>query len=223
MKEKVLRIFETGAHVIKNLDKDEVKEAISSELDALEQDEKFQKVKEYWDVLDENKKMELYNLWEGITVIWSTRFVTELAKPIDILHLKAASKEKKYEIASPLLRIGVHFWLLDAPKQLSEEKLLKDIKKDAKNLKRNLWIFEKVCQFVPQLKAAQPFVSVARKYAKWYKKDIAPLMQERIKEKNAEKAREIIKNQSETTEEAVAQALTASEEDILETNVKKTD
>lgn len=210
--------FDKVGSVVNVMPQDNIKETISSELDTLEQDKNFQKVKEYWDVLDEDKKMELYNLWEGITVIWSTRLATKLAKPIDILHLKKASKEKKYEMASPLIRIGVHFWLLDAPKQLSEQKLLKNVKKDAKDLKRNLWIFEKVCRVVPQLKAAQPFVSVARKYAKWYKNNWVPLMQERIKEKRAEKAKEKIVQQS---EQAIVKILTTSEENVLETNVKE--
>ena len=217
MKENALKILGGVANVLERSDKNEVQETISSELEALEQDPKFKKVKEYWDVLDENEKMKLYNLWEGITVVWSSRLVTELAKPIDILHLKKASKEKKYKMASPLLRIGVHFWLLDAPKQLSEEKLLKNIKKDAKDLKRNLWIFEKVCRFVPQLKAAQWFVSVARKYAKLYKNDVVPLMQERIREKNAEKAREAIANNSAQAEEDIAHTLAQSQEAMLET------
>lgn len=85
---------------------------------------------------------------------------------------------------------------------------MKNIKKDARRLRRNLWIFQKVCAVVPQLKAAAPIVKAIRPYAKRYEKNWAPLMQERIKNKNIEK-----------TEEVIAETLSSSESDVLKSEI----
>lgn len=217
-REKALNIW---GKVLNTLPKEETKEVFLDEIEQIENDEKFQKMKEYYDKLDDKKKLKYYREWEIISVTWSVRYTTQPLKPIDLLHLKSDAKDRLYSQASPLIRLWVSFWLLDAPKSLPEKELLKNIKKDARRLRRNLWIFEKVCAVVPQLKAAAPIVKAIRPYAKRYEKNGAPLMQERIKEQNAEKAREAVDNQSEMAEQAIAQTLTTSEENILETNVKE--
>ena len=122
--------------------------------------------------------------------------------------MKSEAKDRLYLKAAPLIRLWVSFWLLDAPKLLPEKELLKNIKKDARRLRRNLWIFEKVCAVVPQLRAAFPIVKAIRPYAKWYEKNWVQLMQERIKNK-----------QLENTEKSTTHNLSSEEEDILESDV----
>ena len=194
--------------VFDSLPNEEKKEVFLDEIERIETDEEFKKIKKYWDVLDEDKKLKYYRDWEIISIIWSVKYTLQPLKPLNIVHMKSDVKDRLYEKASPLIRLWVSFWLLDAPKKLEEKELLKNIKKDARRLRRNLWIFEKVCAVVPQLRAAFPIVKAIRPYAKRYEKNWAPLMQERIRNK-----------QLETTEKSTTHKLSASEEDILETNV----
>ena len=194
--------------VLNNMPQEEIKEVFLDEIEQIENDEKFQKMKEYRDRLDDKKKLKYYREWEIISILWSVRYTTQPLKPIDLFHLKADAKDRLYSKAAPLIRLWVSFWLLDAPESLPEKELLKNIKKDARRLRRNLWIFEKVCAVVPQLRVAFPFVKAIRPYAKRYEKNWAPLMQEKIRNK-----------QLETTEKSTTHKLSASEEDILETRV----
>lgn len=194
--------------VFDSLPNEEKKEVFLDEIEKIEADEDFKKLKKYWDVLDEDKKLKYYKDWEIISIIWSVKYTLQPLKPLNIIHMKSDVKDRLYEKASPLIRLWVSFWLLDAPKKLEEKELLKNIKKDARRLRRNLWIFEKVCAVVPQLRAAFPIVKAIRPYAKRYEKNWAPLMQERIRNK-----------QLETTEKSTTHKLSASEEDILETKV----
>lgn len=222
-REKALNIW---GKVLNTLPKDETKEIFLDEIEQIENDDNFKKMKKYRDNLDEDKKLKYYNDWEVISVKWSVKWstrwpLTPTISPTNPLKIKIDVKDNLYVMASPLIRLWVSFWLLDAPKKLEEKELLKNIKKDARRLRRNLWIFEKVCAVVPQLKAAAPIVKAIRPYAKRYEKNGAPLMQERIKEQNAEKAREAVDKQSEMAEQAIAKTLTTSEENILETNVKE--
>lgn len=205
-REKALNIW---GKVLNTLPKEETKEVFLDEIEQIENDEKFQKMKEYRDKLDDKKKLKYYREWEIISILWSVRYTTQPLKPIDWFHLKADAKDRLYSKAAPLIRLWVSFWLLDAPESLPEKELLKNIKKDARRLRRNLWIFEKVCAVVPQLKAAGPIVKAIRPYAKRYERNWAPLMQERIRNKSIEK-----------TEESIAETLISSEWDVLKTEIK---
>lgn len=204
-REKAVNI---AGKVINTMPQEEIKETFLDEIEQIENDENFQKMKEHWDKLDEKQKLSTYKKWEMISIWWSFRHVNEQLKPIDLLHLKSDAKNKLWTTAAPVVRLWVSFWLLDAPKWLPEKELLKNIKKDARRLRRNLWIFQKVCAVVPQLKAAAPIVKAIRPYAKRYEKNWAPLMQERIKNKNIEK-----------TEEAIAETLSSSESDVLKSEI----
>ena len=194
--------------VFDSLPNEEKKEMFLDEIEQIENDENFKKMKKYWDNLDEDKKLKYYREWEIISILGSVRYTTQPLKPINFLHLKSEAKDRLYSKAAPLIRLWVSFWLLDAPKLLPEKELLKNIKKDARRLRRNLWIFEKVCAVVPQLRAAFPIVKAIRPYAKWYEKNWVQLMQERIKNK-----------QLENTEKSTTHNLSSEEEDILESDV----
>lgn len=204
-REKAVNI---AGKVINTMPQDEIKETFLDEIEQVENDEKFQKLKKYWDNLDDKKKLKYYREWEIVSIWWSVRYTTKPLKPIDLLHLKSDAKNKLWETAAPVVRLWVSFWLLDAPESLPEKELLKNIKKDARRLRRNLWIFEKVCAVVPQLKAASPIVKAIRPYAKRYEKNWAPLMQERIRNKSIEK-----------TEESIAETLTSSESGVLKSEI----
>jgi len=213
-------VLNTANKVFDSLPEEEKKEVFLNTIESIENNQNFQKLKKYRDELDEDKKLQYYNKWEIISVKWSIKYSTRpwikpikpLLNPLNIGSMvKENMKEEAYETASPLMRVWVSFWLLNPPKKLEEKKLLKNIEKDARRLRRNLWIFEKVCYIVPQLKAAAPIVKALKPYAKWYEKEWASLMQERIRQ-----------NLSKETAKDVASVLSSVEEDIVKTEVQET-
>lgn len=102
----------------------------------------------------------------------------------------------------------VSFWLLEKPKDLSNEKLVKNIKKDAHNLNRYIRLLNLTCKAIPELRELVPFVTKLKPYAQWYEENWVPLMQDRMRQKV-----------SKESEENIAEVLSVSEEDILESNV----
>lgn len=183
------KFLNIGNKVFDSLPDDEKKQVFLDKIEDIENNDDFKKLKKYRDRLDENQKLKYYRDWDVIRLIWSVKHTTKLWKPINVFHIKEEAKDRAYEVASPLIRIWVSFWLLDAPKKIDEKELLRNIKGDATSLRRNLWIFEKVCTVVPQLKVAFPIVKAIRPYAKWYEKNGVSLMQERIRDKNIEKTK----------------------------------
>ena len=208
-------ISDVAWKVFDSMSNEEKKEVFLDEIEKIEKDEDFKKIKKYWDKLDEEKKLKYYEDWEIISVKWSVKWsttwpLTPKVSPFNPLKVRIDVKDNLYEMASPLIRLWVSFWLIEAPKELKEKELLKNIKKDARRLRRNLWIFEKVCAVVPQLRAAFPIVKAIRPYAKWYEKHWAPLMQERIKNKKIE-----------DTEIFTSENLSESEENVLESEISQ--
>ena len=107
-------------------------------------------------------------------------------------------------------RFFVELGILDKPEWLENKQLINDIEKDAKNFKTYLWVCEAVCSVIPEAKAAIPFIWMAKKYAKWYEKNWAPLMQEKMRQKEFK-----------SSEEDIAKGLSASEENILQSQIEK--
>lgn len=197
--------------VMKSVPNDEKKELLLSELRQIEQDKDFQKIKKMWVNLDDDQKLNTYNKWNIITVYWSSKLCMEWILPSFMWPLSLLFKKNRLRALSPVIRLCVNVWLLDAPKQLNKEDLMKNIQDDADNLSRNLKIFWAVSKVIkhPALQIASKIVSIIIPYADWYKKNWAPLMQERIRNKSIEK-----------TEESIAETLTSSEWDVLETEIK---
>ncbi len=205
--ENVLGAWNMVNEVFDTLSEEEKKELFLNTIETIEQDEDFQNLKKYRDNMDEDKKLKYYYEGNISGVNWSAKWYTtwpltpKFSK--NSLKIRIDVKDNIYTMASPLMRLWVSFWLLDAPKSLPEKELLKNIKKDARRLRKNLWIFEKVCAVVPQLKATYPFIKMVRPYAKRYEKYWVKLMQDRVKQKMLE-----------TTEKNIATALTSQEENI---------
>ena len=185
---------------------DEQKKAILLwAIETIENNEKFQKAKKYWDELDEEHKIQYYNDWWG-----SWKFLTTwpLTPKISKKWIRIDVKDNLYTSASPLMRLWVSFWLLGKPKDLEDEKLIKNIKKDAKNLNRYIKLLNITCKNIPELRALVPFVTQLEPYAKRYEKNWASLMQEKMRQDLARQ-----------TEKSIAENLSASEENILESQI----
>ena len=185
---------------------DEQKKAILLwAIETIENNEKFQKAKKYWDELDEEHKIQYYNDWWG-----SWKFLTTwpLTPKISKKWIRIDVKDNLYTSASPLMRLWVSFWLLGKPKDLEDEKLIKNIKKDAKNLNRYIKLLNITCKTIPELRELVPFVTQLEPYAKRYEKNWASLMQEKMRQ-----------DLTRQTEKSIAENLSASEENILESQI----
>lgn len=180
---------EMSDKVFDSLSESEKKDIFLNTIEEIEQNEDFQKLRKYRDRLDEDEKVKYYRDWDIIRLLWAAKHVRKINKPLNPFHMKEEARDRGYEVASPLIRLWVSFWLLDAPEAIKEREILNNVKKDASRLKRDLVIFEKVCAAVPQLNTAYPIIKAIKPYAKWYEKEWVPLMQERIKNKNIEKTR----------------------------------
>jgi len=175
--------LEISDKVFDSLSDEEKVKMFLGTIEEIEQNEDFQKLKKYRDRLDEDEKVKYYRDWDVIRLIWAVKHVRKINKPINPFHMKE-TRDRGYEVASPLIRLWVSFWLLDAPVTIKEREILNNVKKDASRLRRDLVIFEKVCAAVPQLNTAYPIIKAIKPYAKWYEKEWVPLMQERIRNRN---------------------------------------
>ena len=184
---------------------EEKKEIFLWVIEKIENNPKFQNAKKYWDALDEDHKSQYYNDWWGSIKYFTT---WPLTPRITKKWLKINIKDNLYTTASPLMRLWVSFWLLDKPKDLTDEKIIKNIKKDAHNINKYLKVLNFTCKTVPELREFVPFVTMVKPYAEWYESNWAPLMHDRIRNKQIEK-----------TEESILETLYASEESILEQKV----
>lgn len=198
-------ILDIANKAFDSLSNDQKKEVFLWIIEKIENNPKFQNAKKYWDDLDEEHKSQYYK--DGW---WSWKYMTTwpLTPKITRKWMKINVKDNLYTTASPLMRLWVSFWLLEKPKDLSNENLVKNIKKDARNLNRYIKLLNITCKAIPELWELVPFVTALKPYAQWYEKNWAPLMQERMKQK-----------ESKVSEENVAEELSASEEDILQSNV----
>lgn len=203
-----MKLQETLNIVNKNfesLSNEEKKEIFLWVIEKIENNPKFQNAKKYWDSLDESHKSQYYKDWWG-----SIKYLTTwpLTPRVTKKWVKINIKDNLYTTASPLMRLWVSFWLLEKPKNLADEKLIKNIKKDAHNINKYLRVLNFTCKAIPELRELVPFIIMVKPYAKWYEKNWVLLIQERIRNKQIEKA-----------EESIAETLSASEESILKSEV----
>ena len=163
-----------------SLPEKEKKEAFLQVIDSIENSDNFQKAKKYWDELAEEDKMKYYKDWWG-----SWKFLTTwpLTPRINKDWIKIDLKDNMYTVMSPVMRLFVSFWILDKPKELSYEDLINNIETDAKALDRYITILEIVSIYYSELWELLEILKYLKPYAKWYKKNWAQLVQERIRDK----------------------------------------
>lgn len=202
-------------------------------LDDIKMNQDFQNFEKWWNKQGVKKKMQYYKDWEVISVKWSINYATKAPGTLDVSlnpfkrprvrwlpnpslnpfknpvkNIEESVETSVYEQFPWLMRIWVSFGLLKKPWTLSKKTLLKNIATDANTLEKNLWIFEKVCRYVPQLMAIHPLIQRLLPYASWYKEHWAALMQEKIKNKELK-----------YTELTTTQWLSQVEQDIVKTEV----
>lgn len=215
-----------------SLSESEKEQKFLSIIDEIKMNQDFQNFEKWWNKLGVKKKMQYYKDWEVISVKWSINYATKMPWTLDVSlnpfkrprvrwvpnpvwkhinpkkNIEESIETSVYEQFPWLMRIWVSFGLLKKPWILPKNTLLKNIKTDANTLATNLWIFEKVCRYVPQLMAIHPLIQRLLPYAEWYKEHGASLMQEKLKN-----------NELKDTETSTTEWLSQVEQDIVKTEV----
>lgn len=218
-----------------SLTETEKEQKFLSVIDEIKMSQDFQNFESWWNKQSWRKKMQYYKDWEVISVKWSLNYAKKAPGTLDvslnplkrpkvrglpnpslnpfknpIKNIEQSVETSIYEQCPWLMRLWVSFWLLKKPRMLPEKTLLKNIATDAHTLNKNLWIFKKVCSVVPQLMILAPLIQKLLPYTEWYEKKWAPLMQERIKDKETKKA-----------EESTTYSLSHVEQSIVKADVEK--
>lgn len=190
--ETLKKIWDISTEKFNNIDNNKKKIWFNKLIDGLEENTSIKWMQEKRNSMNDEQKMELYN-------INPTRIIEILKRwsPIYQLYntivnwIKNTSKHwwknaLKYSFLKQIpCRFFVELGILDKPKSLNKDKLVEDIKKDAKNFNINLKICEVVCTRIPEAQAAVPFIEMAKQYTKWYRDHWAEVVIQRIKnEKN---------------------------------------
>ena len=170
-----------------SLPEEQKKEAFLQVVEVIENSNRFQNAKNYWDSLDEEHKLRYYTDWWG-----SLKFLTTwpLTPRITKQWLKIDMKDNIYTVMSPVMRLLVSFWLLDKPNELSYDDLIKNIESDAKTLENYIKILKIVSVFYPELNELLTILEYLEPYAKWYEENWTQIVQERIRDKQEKDTRD---------------------------------
>ena len=182
-------VWETTQKVFDKIDDKEKKEGFRSLIDDIEQNDQIKKLKDTWDSMTEKQKRKLYKR-DAIT-LWSfIRRGTPAFTVIDYTYHWVVNYKNnwwknaaKYALLETLpCRFLVELGILKKPEDLTDEQLIKDVKKDAKNMNLYLWVAETACVVIPDAQAAVPFIQMLRHYTKWYEKHGTEVMIDKLNE-----------------------------------------
>lgn len=186
--ETAQRIWEKSTEVFNKIENK--KEWFNNLIDNLESDSSINRIKDKRNSMTEEQKSELYKR-NAITVSeylkrWSPLYQIYSAISNWIKNTKELwwKNALKYAFLEQIpCRFFVELWILQKPKSLTKEKLIDDIKRDAKNFNIYLRICETVCKAIPQARKAAPLIWIARHYTKWYKDHWTEILTDRLNNK----------------------------------------
>jgi len=155
----------------KNMDSEKQEGSLKEWLNSIESNESFKKFSNIWDSFSEKEKEDIYNGGDYLfSIKWSMKRNFKLINPITSpfrsplvrFFEKKSFKEQftkdSFEVVNSAIRFMVHLWILKKPENISTEVLLKNLKKDAKNIRTKMWILEKAAMIIPQLRPALPVI-----------------------------------------------------------------
>ncbi len=154
-------------------------EKVEKLLSSLKWNESFKKFSNIWDSFSDKEKLDVYNDWAYMfKITWGVRRNVNLINPIKSpfrsplirAFQKGSIKEQmtkdSFYVMSAATRSFVHFWLLSKPNDLTQEDLIKNIKKDWKNVNMTMNVLEKTAMIVPQLRPVLPVIKTIKPIVK---------------------------------------------------------
>jgi hypothetical protein len=186
-------VWEKLTKKFENTENSEKKKWFNDLIDNLEKNKKIETLKEKRESLTEDQKLKLYNK-DAITIWTQLKRRMPIVQIIwwtidDIKNIKERWYKNafKYDILKKLpCRFLVELGILKKPEWVWEEKLIEDVKKDAKNFDIYLWLCNTVCMVVPEGRVAVPFIWMAKKYSWWYKNHWTEVVKDRLERQKKE-------------------------------------
>lgn len=203
-------VWEATTKKFDKIDNEKKKEWFISLINQLDENSNINRLKNKRNSMTNEQKLKLYNR-QALTISnalkkWSPIY-TIFRSIID--RNKHASKNwsknaLKFSFLEQIpCRFFVELGIFNKPEWLTDQKLIDDVKKDAKDFNIYLWFCETVCKCIPEAKAAVPFIWMARHYSKRYKdhgtETIATRLTEKkemeIKEQTNQELAEVLKDE----------------------------
>ena len=147
--ETVQKIWETSTKIFDKMKDDEKKEWMNSLIDELESNKWIKRLKESWNMMDEEQKLKIYkrhsiSLWSYFKYTFMPyRMWEKLYNIAKHSITKWDNHTRKYATLEEIpCRFFVQLWILDKPKDLEDKKLKEDIKrrKKYKSVSMTLWM-----------------------------------------------------------------------------------
>ncbi len=203
----IQKIWEIWTEAFDKVDNEEKKEWFNNLIEELDNTEAINRLKKQWDSVSEEEKLKLYKRW-------AIKMSASLKKAPILTYYRAINNTRKGGIKSAAkialleqipCRFLIELWILQKPESLTNEKLIKDIKKDAKNFNTYLSICSTVCACIPEARPAVPLIKMAKHYTKRYEKHWTETLAARLKVQEKDEKDKIATN----TQEELSYALAA--------------
>ena len=195
--EQIKDYWETAWKVFDNIeDKNKIR-GFKSLIEEVEENKEIGTLQRVWNSMTEKQKHKLYKKgainFTHVITNGCTIYQVSSSAINAFINTKNnwAKNAAKYAFLEQIpCRFMVELGIFNKPEELSDEQLIKDVKKDAKNYNLYLWIAETACTLIPDAQAAVPFIAMARKYTKWYEEHWTEVMAAKLREKKEEKIKE---------------------------------
>lgn len=204
--ETAQKIWEKTTEYFEKIDDKEKKEWFKTLIEDLEKDSSINRLKDKWNSMTESQKLKLYKR-HAITIgeALKNNAIYKYYSTIINGAINTAQNWWKNAVKFAFLeqipcRFFVELGILDKPEWLTNEKLIDDVKKDAKNFNLYLWLCETICACIPDAQVAVPFIWIARHYTKWYKNHWTEVIISRLNQKKESAIKE-------QTSQALAEAM----------------
>lgn len=183
-------IWEKSTEIFDKIDEKNKREWFNNLIDELEECSAITRLQEKRNSMTEEQKNKLYKN-SAITISWMlvrSTGIYPLYKSLKgtINRTKHTIKHwfknaLKYDFFEQIpCRFLVQLGILQQPEGITKNKLMEDIKKDAKNFHTCLWICEGICTCIPEAEPAIPYIKIAKTYTKWYKDHWTEIITDRL-------------------------------------------
>ena len=174
--ELIQNTWEIATKSFDKMSNEEKMEWFKSLINNLDENESINWLKDKRNSMTEDQKLKLYKR-NAITISWFLKRWTTIYQIYSSITHAAQNRMKNWRKNAAIYgfleqipcRFFVELGILNKPEWLSDDKLIEDVKNDAKNFNTYLRICKTICYFIPETKAIIPFIWMAEQYSKRYK------------------------------------------------------
>ena len=195
--ETAVIIWKATTKAFDKMDNDEKIEWFNDLIDDLEDSDSIKWLQDKWNTMTDEQKLELYKR-QAVNVSYALKnwsWIYQLFKTINSYRKNKKKNWKQNALNFTFLekipcRFLIQLWVLEKPKEVTNEQLFEDTKKDAKHFNRFLSLCNTVCACIPEARSAVPFITMAKHYTKWYEKEWTKALTARLEKQQEIKTEE---------------------------------